>query len=213
MPEDEDSLDEPPLVPRATRGRMIEDGLISDNEDSQTEPQQHPPPVTSPGNEATVRNEPMFTWAKYGLTVPLELWEARQARENSLAQPGSAPTLSAQAEVPRGNPQSAAEYIAYAASASAQPKSAQTKYSHWQAVANIPKKSGIPANRSVAASTAKARGLAAMNSQMQAFVPGTSNQSPAQNRLPEGSPRNTVIEHFDLATDDNSSMSSWSLAQ
>ena len=56
---------------------MIEEGLISDNEDSQTEPQQHAPPVTSPGNEATVRNEPMVTWAKYGRTVPLELWEAR----------------------------------------------------------------------------------------------------------------------------------------
>jgi len=67
----------------------------------------------------------------------------------------------------------------------------------------------------VPASTAKARGLAAMNNQMQAFVPGSSaaNHQPAQNHLPEESSRNTAIEHFDLATDDNSSVSSWSLAQ
>ena len=117
--------------------------------------------------------------------------------------------------MPRGIPKTAAEYVPYAASAPAQPKPAQSKYSHWQAVANIPKTSGIPANRSVPASTAKARGLAALNSQMQAFVPGShaANHQPVQNRLPEASSHNTVIEHFDLATDDNSSRSSWSLAQ
>ena len=166
----------------------------------------------------------MVTWPKYGLTVPLEVWELRQARENSLdsarqhfdrtqlapfnaVQPKSALTLSAQAGMPRGNPKSAAEYVAYAASVPAKPKSAQTKFSHWQAVAK-------PANRSVPASTAKARGLAAMNSQMQAFVPGSSaaNHRPVQHHAPENS-HNTVIEHFDLAADDNSSVSSWSLAQ
>ena len=75
-------------------------------------------------------------------------------------------------------------------------------------MANIPKSSGLPANRSVPASTAKARGLAAMNSLMQALVPGNSNDGPIQNRAPEVDSHNTVIEHFDLTADDTTSMSS-----
>ena len=94
-----------------------------------------------------------------------------------------------------------------------QPKTAQAKYNHWQAVADIPQSSGLPANRSVPASTAKARGLAAMNNQMQAFVPGLSINEPVQNRAPEVDSHNTVIEHFDLTADDTTSMSSWSAAQ
>ena len=135
MPDDEDLLDEPPPVPRATRGRMIDGGLISDDDNSSTEPHQYEPPVPSQGNSATVGDEPMVTWAKYGLTAPLALWPP--APRQKTVQPQSALTFSAQAGMPHGNPKSAAEYIAYAASASAQPKSAQSKYSHWQAVANI----------------------------------------------------------------------------
>jgi len=139
----------------------------------------------------------MVTWPKYGLTVPLEVWELQQARENSLA---SARERFHQTQIAPLN--------------AVQPKSAQTKYSHWQAVATIPKNSGAPANKSVPASTAKARGLAALNSQMQAFVPGSSaaNHQRVQNRAPENS-HNTVIEHFDVTSDDTSSMSSWSVAQ
>ena len=80
-------------------------------------------------------------------------------------------------------------------------------------MANIPKSSGPPTRRSVPASTAKARGLAAMSSQMQAFVPRNSINEPVQNRAPEADSHNTVIEHFDLTADDTTSMSSWSVAQ
>ena len=146
---------------------------------------QYEPPVQSPGNGAP-GNEPMVTWPKYGLTVPLEVWEMQQARENSLAY---ARERFYQTQIAPLN--------------AVQPKPAQTKYSHWQAVATIPKNSGTPANRSVPASTAKARGLAAMNSQMQTFVPGSTaaNHQPVQNRTPEDS-HNNVIELFDLTNDD-----------
>ena len=67
--------------------------------------------------------------------------------------------------------------------------------------------------RTIPESTAKARGLAAMSSQMQTFVPNHSMSQAVQNSVPSVVAHNTVIEHFDLAADDNSSVSSWSLAQ
>ena len=182
--------------------------IISDGEDSSTEPHQYEPPVQSQGNGATttVGDEPMVTWAKYGLTAPLALWPPTmsQTREDSLA---SAQQHFDQTQIA---PFNAIESVPR--QRTVQPKTAQAKYSHWQAVANIPKSSGPPTRRSVPASTAKARGLAAMSSQMQTFVPGNSVTEPVQN-VPQVDSHNTVIEHFDLAVDDTSSMSSWSVAQ
>ena len=70
--------------PQPIEGRRI---IISDGEDSPTTPHQYEPPVRSQGNGATVGDEPMVTWAKYGLTAPLALWPPTrsQAREDSFA--------------------------------------------------------------------------------------------------------------------------------
>ena len=66
--EDEDSSAKPRQYepPRATRGRMIDEGLISDDDNSSTEPHQYEPPVRSQGEGATtaVGDEPMVTQAK-----------------------------------------------------------------------------------------------------------------------------------------------------
>ena len=175
----------------------------------QYEPRQSEPPVRSQGEGATtaVGDEPMVTWARYGLTAPLALWPPAmsQAREDSLA--------SAQQHFVRTQIAPFHAIESAQRQRAVQPKTAQAKHNHWQTVANVPKSSGLPANRSVPASTAKARGLAAMSSQMQAFVPRNSMDEPVQNRAPEADSHNTVIERFDLAADDTSSMSSWSVAQ
>jgi len=65
--------------------------------------------------------------------------------------------------------------------------------------------------RVVPESTAKARGQAALQNQMQAFVPNPSMNQAVQISEPSVAAHNTVTEHFNLAIDDNSSLSSWSL--
>ena len=160
--------------------------------------------MKSRGRVTTTVNEwhtdvPMVNWPKYGLTVPLAVWEQRLEQKSE--------------ELAASRPQP----ISAKARAKALTTMPQRTMPALPAKA-IPMNAGpnlrAPSTRRVVPeTTAKARDQAALQNQTQAFAPNPSMNQAVQISEPSVAAHNTVTEHFNLAIDDNSSVSSWSLAE